>query len=182
MPDLSDLLQTFARGWNRPEVEDENAFAVADDNHNIKYVRHFGTTTQRPAGAPPGFVYWDTTEDRAVVRTESGWARLVVPLPTNIVTSNEDLIEVQGVQRWAWPSSGSTSPSFTATATDAADGDLTTIYFPPGSISSITFDSKIDPSNTLAYVLDNPAAAYELVVAYRAPGYLVSTFTKVAAV
>lgn len=74
---------------------------------------------------------------------------------------------------------GSATPSFTVDSTGAVDGATIIIYFPASSITSITFDTDFDPTGTLAYAFDSASAAYELVVQWRAQGYVVASFRKV---
>jgi hypothetical protein len=72
-------------------------------------------------------------------------------------------------QRLIW--NGSTTPSFTANLSGAADGATVTIFFPASlGLTTFTLSSDLDPTGTVAYAFDSGSAAYRLTAQYLADG------------
>jgi hypothetical protein len=76
MSEIADILQTFVRGINRPAAEQIGYGVVTDEQQNLDYLRLGGTTAQRPAGAPAGWTYYDSTIENLVVFDGSVWTEI----------------------------------------------------------------------------------------------------------
>jgi len=76
MSEIADILQTFVRGINRPAAEQIGYGVVTDEQQNLEYLRLSGSTAQRPAGAPAGWPYYDTTVENLVVYNGASWTAI----------------------------------------------------------------------------------------------------------
>jgi hypothetical protein len=71
-------------------------------------------------------------------------------------------------KRFTW--AGGLNPSFTASTTGAVDNNVVTYFFPAGSISSITFSTDLDPSQSVAYTFDSSLDSYIVTFQFFATG------------
>ncbi len=166
-----DTLIRWAAGLNAPPLP--GLKPVSNDRRNFAYPAMGGA--QRPNEPGDGWLFFDEELGQPIWASEDRW--LVAPRWLSGTALNATARGFAASVNHVW--SGSTAVALTFTSTPVGrPGAVERIYFPSGTMSTLSLDSTLDPTQTLSMKVNTSLKAYLLTMRYFSDPYVHTTLEK----